>query len=229
MVLAPLFSRVPIAEQLLGEIPEELRSRVQSILENAGGAVSQLVGPLTTITNREDMEALLRYLLPHYQSTLEASVEALLELGITTEQLLSIWTGARAALDTSIRDKADLLGPEGLEQVEGAIASTAALSQWTMDIQRRTDLDALANARAEHITARVTEPLILAQMALAGVIVILEESVVNWREESVPVLCELADDYMTAVEDIFYAQTTGAVPDDEDLTPFDEVRRQLGI
>ena len=60
MVLAPLFSHAPIAEQLLGEIPEELRSRVQSILEKAGGAVSQLVGSLTTTTNREDMEAWLQ-------------------------------------------------------------------------------------------------------------------------------------------------------------------------
>ena len=162
------------------------------------------------------------------------------EIAVTADrlgqELAGVLTGNTPVLDALVEmsgisyqniyeaaeDKVDLLG-EGLhEQLLGALESAEGFDEWIINTLRTTNSYRLTTILPLIGTASLSSQAL--KLAIFSILLDVED----WELESIPLLINALDKYMTEIEDVFLGQTL----DDEaenDTVSYEEVRQGLGL
>ena len=119
-------------------------------------------------------------------------------------------------------DKVDLLG-EGLhEQLLGALESAEGFDEWIINTLRTTNSYRLTTILPLIGTASLSSQAL--KLAIYSILLDVED----WELESIPLLINALDKYMTEIEDVFLGQTLDDEAED-DTVSYEEVRQGLGL
>lgn len=167
----------------------------RDLLADIGHRVTVLLEPLARITSADALEnALKNAEVPYTKLILE-----LLDI-ISTQNLVELLKHAAEEPEALAAKKADLLGPESLQQFLGALRSLIAISEWAL---KKYEQGGAAASQVQTMDS-VVEPMVLrAGISLIALLLVLTESIQNWQLEAIYLLCAAADTYMTQVEDVF--------------------------
>jgi len=172
-----------------------------------GSAWVELLAPLTHVQSRKELESVLQVIADRY-NRLESASQKELTLQELVKRNKTLVRAARQALQI----KAGLFGPEAHEQISSTLDSLSSYDGWLLSLQPG------AVVTVTHLLAKIGQPLSYAIIVINAVRIILHDLTTDWTAESVPVLCEAADDFMTCVEDAFLElemppkDLSGAIP-----------------
>ncbi|MCX6022399.1 MAG: hypothetical protein NTZ05_11855, partial [Chloroflexi bacterium] len=126
-----------------------------------------------------------------------------------TPELLDHVKGAD--VETLADIKAGLLGPS-YEQFLGAYASFKALTVWGLE---NVQAGGSAAQKVSIMENLIGETLLRTQITIFTVVLVLQDAIVDWLPGSIPMLCDIADEYMNQIENIFDSLIPEAVIDNE--------------
>ncbi|MEX2377228.1 MAG: hypothetical protein WD848_04285 [Dehalococcoidia bacterium] len=209
-------------------LPEDAQQRIM----DASDALEDLLAPLAQVHGRKGLEVLLSHIQPRYVRICGDVMQAVLSAGWNYQRTQEMAEPALSRMRSLAESRADLLGAEALEQLTGALDSMAGLQAWVAGVigGLGEDPDAVLY-KLSLLPGPAETHMAHAQMVIGTVHLILADRISEWLQESVPVLCSAADDYMTAVEDAFlsFSSLRESGHDSGDTVPLDEVRRKLAL
>ena len=162
------------------------------------------------------------------------------EIAVTTDRLgqplADVLAGNNHVLDALIEmtrisyqniyqaaeDKVDLLGEDLHEQLLGALESAEGFDEWIINTLRTTNSYRLTTILPLIGTASLSSQAL--KLAIFSILFDVED----WELESIPLLINALDKYMTEIEDVFLGQTLDDEAED-DTVSYEEVRQGLGL
>ncbi len=200
-------------------LPEEARRQLISL----ANSLAKQLSPLCQAGDRKRLEYLADDLLPKFESLLQAIVESLQASGLSNEAILELSKAGRSELHTFIDKRQNVLGKENAESLIGTMDSLEGFLDW---IQKSL----YPNPTKEDIELfdSVYKYSVASYMLMVSVQLILSEKVKS-TPETLSLLCEAANDYMTEVEDRFLATSSDLEETTEEDVPLKHVREHLGI
>ena len=162
------------------------------------------------------------------------------EIAVTADRLgqplVDVLTGNSQVLDALVEitkisyrnmyqaaeDKVDLLGEDLHNQLLGALESAEGFDEWIINTLRTTN-----SYRLTTIFPLIGTAVQFSQALKTAIFPILLD-VEDWELESIPLLINALDKYMTEIEDVFLGQTLDDEAED-DTVSYEEVRQGLGL
>jgi len=124
-----------------------------------------------------------------------------------------------------VHAKSDLLGEEALHQLLGVIDSAEGLNELVIEANQK---GGLAAYRLTTLMQEAGEFASYADMCANALIAVFTDEITDWSPDSILMLAEIADEYMTYVEDVFLARPHRD-EERQDTVDFDSVRASLGL
>ena len=214
----------------LDAIQDRLRDSDKESLARLTEQSTSLLAPLARATSRQDLDVILKHAAPRYSSLLAELADSTwrpIDGKVDHEKLLfELYRRIRSAS----QPKADLFGIEAFDHYSGALESAQAFAASTLrtDHEVREGVESEAYRRTEQLKQSVSVPALYANMAISALLLIVLDTIDEWLVEAIPILAAAADDFMTEVEDEFFAREQ---PDDveEPSIAIDSVREELGL
>ena len=210
----------------LDVLKERLSEAQFRIILEIGRSSLSSAAPLMKIKSQRELNAILPSIAREIAVTAD-------RLG---QPLTDVLTGNNRVLDALVEitrisyrnmyqaaeDKADLLGEDLHTQLLGALESAEGFDEWIINALRTTNLYRLTT-----IFPLIGTTSLFSQALKIAIFSILLD-IEDWELESIPLLINALDKYMTEIEDVFLGQTL----DDEaenDTVSYEEVRQGLGL
>jgi hypothetical protein len=221
---------LPLGAQSTKDLTSLIRERLSEGQTNgmlkAGEKIAHIVSALALVSSRSSLESHLHEMVDRYVNVVSQFIDPIendieQNSGIV-DALISINASFYEYLYRTASAKKDLLGEEGYEQFTGAMESSKGFDEWLFETLRKP-----VSHRSRTFLLLMGSEAIFAQIIKAALAGILTNAITDWRIESIPILIEAFDDYMTKIEDVFLDHQP---PDsNEEMIPYDQVKQSLGL